>query len=119
MYVNTHINNYTFKTKVLTKKMEIMMGMMGNRFTKEFDALLFVMNEPTSSFWMKNCIVPLDVVFVDNNKITKIHHNCLPCQLADDKCPRYKGTGNLVIEFPGGTCNKLNIKRGNHVFFVN
>jgi uncharacterized membrane protein (UPF0127 family) len=123
MYINTHINQYVFRTKVLTKPKEIRSGMMGKRFTKEFDALLFVMNRPTSSFWMKNCIVPLDVVFVDNsntpiNKITKIYHNCPPCyNTIDLLCPRYVGDGNLVIELPGGTCKRLNIRKGHVVVF--
>ena len=79
MYIQTHINNQVFKTKVLTNKEDIKLGMMGKKFTSQFDALLFVMNTPSSSFWMKNCIVPLDVIFIENGKITKIHHNCPPC----------------------------------------
>ena len=41
MYKNTHINQIVFKTKVLTKQDEIMKGMMGKKFTEEFQALLF------------------------------------------------------------------------------
>ena len=42
MYIKTHINQYVFKTKVLTKPYDIMLGMMGKKFTKEFDALLSI-----------------------------------------------------------------------------
>jgi uncharacterized membrane protein (UPF0127 family) len=115
MYIQTHINQHTFKTKVLQSRREITLGMMGKKFNGEFNALLFVMNKPESSFWMKNCIVPLDVIFVKNGKITKIHHNCPPCK--KDECKTYPGTGELVIEMPGGTCKVLNIKRGAKVNF--
>ena len=110
MYIQTHINHHTFKTKVLTKPREIMLGMMGRKFNGDFGALLFVMNKPGSVFWMKNCIVPLDVIFIHNGKITKIYHNCPPC--SSEQCMSYPGKGELVIEMLGGTCKALNIRRG-------
>ena len=115
MYIQTHINQYTFKTKILQSQREITLGMMGEKFNGEFNALLFVMNKPESAFWMKNCIVPLDVIFVKDGKITKIHHSCPPCKR--DECKTYPGKGDLVIEMPGGTCKVLNIKRGAKVDF--
>ena len=115
MYIQTHINKQVFKTKVLTNKEEIRLGMMGKKFTSQFDALLFVMKTPTSSFWMKNCIVPLDVIFIHNGKITKIYHNCPPC--SSEQCMSYPGKGELVIEMLGGTCKALNIRRGASVHF--
>ena len=115
MYIQTHINRHIFKTKVLKTQKEIILGMMGRKFTGEFNALLFVMNKPESSFWMKNCIVPLDVIFIHNGKITKIHHNCPPCKT--EECKHYPGEGDLIIEMPGGTCKALNIKRGAKVEF--
>ena len=118
MYVTSHINHNVFRTKVLTKKNDIKLGMMGKTFTKEFDALLFVKKELVSSFWMKNCIIPLDVIFIHDNIITTIHHSCPPCkEINDDKCLRYKGTGDLVIEMLGGTCQVLGIKAGDRVIF--
>ena len=117
MYGQTLINKHIFKTKVLRSPIEIQMGMMGKKFDGNFDALLFVMNTPESSFWMKNCIVPLDVIFVKNGKISKIHNNCPPC--ATDICKNYTGKGEIVIEMLGGTCNTLKIKRGAKVeFFI-
>jgi len=119
MYTNTHINHHVFKTKLLKTPREIEQGMMGKRFTGLFDALLFVMNNiKESSFWMKNCIVPLDIVFIDGIKITKIYHDCKPC-IKDAECKHYPGKGNLVIELPGGTCKRLNIKKGQIVEFSN
>jgi uncharacterized membrane protein (UPF0127 family) len=114
-YIHAHINSHIFKTKVLRTPKELEMGMMGKKFDDNFDALLFVMDADKSSFWMKNCIVPLDVIFIKNGKISKIYHNCPPCRA--DPCKTYKGSGELVIEMPGGTCSALNIKRGAKVDF--
>ena len=118
MNIKININEHIFKTKVLTEYNEIMLGMMGKKFTKKFDALLFVMNTPKQSFWMKNCIIPLDIIFIKDNIITKIHHNCPPCKSKKDNgCKSYKGIGNLVLEIPGGTCEKLKIMEGDIILF--
>lgn len=116
MYIQTHINKHIFKTKVLTNKEEMKLGMMGKQFTSRFDALLFIINKPSSVVWMKNCIVPLDIIFIENGKITQIYHNCPPCNT--QKCPVYKGDGDLVIEMPGGTCKQSHIRKGNLVTFI-
>ena len=117
MNIKININDHIFNTKVLTEDNDIMLGMMGKKFTKKFDAVLFVMNTPKSSFWMKNCIIPLDIIFVKDNKITMIHHNCPPCKSKKSICESYKGTGNFVLEVLGGTCKKLKIKEGNIILF--
>ena len=45
---------------------------------------------------MKDCKIPLDIIFINGNKITKIHHNCPPCKSND--CPSYVGTGDSILE---------------------
>jgi uncharacterized membrane protein (UPF0127 family) len=115
MYIYTHINKYIFKTKVLKDPEEIRLGMMGKKFDR-FDAALFVMDQPESSFWMKNCIIPLDVVFVHNGTITKIYHSCPPCKKFP--CENYLGKGEFVLELEGGTCKKLKIKPKDKVSFI-
>ena len=82
MYIQLFINNYVFNTKVLKTPKNIANGMMGKIFDGKFDALLFdtnIINTQEQSFWMKNCIVPLDIIFIKNGKINKIYNNCPPC----------------------------------------
>ena len=105
MYINTHINRFSFKTKIVNNEKDIKLGMMGKKFTKDFDALLFIMNTPTSSFWMKNCIISLDIIFIKNNVITKVHHNCPPCNSTNNACKKYKGNGTFEYK-----CSHVNIK---------
>lgn len=122
MYINTRINQDIFKTKVLISDKEREKGMMGKTFNSGFSAALFVMNANNNnnnnirhSFWMAGCIIPLDIIFVKNGQITRIHHSCPPCTSAP--CRRYSGVGDYVIEMPGGTCKKMNIKRNTLVDF--
>ena len=92
---------------------DIQKGMMGKKFDKSFDGMLFIMKGEHHSFWMKNCIVSLDIIFIKNNKITKIHNNCKPCKTSE--CDRYVGNGDMILELKGGTCIKYDIAEGDSI----
>ena len=110
------INENTFKVKTLIDKKSQSIGMMGKDFDITFDGLLFLMNGNKQCFWMKNCIVPLDIIMIKNNVIVNIHHNCPPCN--DDDCPSYCGNGNIVLEIPGGSCEELGIEPGDVIEYL-
>ncbi len=57
---------------------------------------------------MKDCLIPLDIVFVLNGRISKIHRDCQPC--SGEECQRYYGPADHVFEFPSGSCE--NFKEG-------
>ena len=88
---------------------------MKKKFNDEFNGMLFLMGDGTHSFWMKNCIIPLDIIYIKDNKITKIHNNCPSCDTED--CDHYPGTGNLVLELRGGTCEDSDISVGDSIKF--
>jgi hypothetical protein len=110
------INDNIFKVKVLIDKESQRVGMQKKRFNSEFDGLLFLMGGKEQCFWMKDCIIPLDIIMIKNNVIVNIHHNCPPCN--DDNCPSYCGKGNIVLEVEGGTCNELEIEPGDIVKYI-
>lgn len=109
------INDNKFKVKIQTSEKEIQDGMMNKTFDKTFNGMLFIMKNQEHCFWMKNCIIQLDIIFIDGDKITKIHHNCPPCN--SNPCDNYCGEGNYILELKGGTCKKLGIKKGDVVTF--
>ena len=106
------INNNLFDVKTLLTSKDTQKGMMGKRFNG-FDGMLFFMKKEPHSFWMKNFVVHLDIIFINDDSIEKIHHNCKPCMSED--CERYDGYGDLILELPGGTCKKYDIKEGNNI----
>ena len=110
------INENIFKVKTLTDKKSQAKGMMGKRFKNGFDGLLFLMGGKKQCFWMKNCIINLDIIIIKNNVIVNIHENCPPCN--DDDCPSYCGNGNIVLELKGGSCKNLQIEPGDVVEYV-
>lgn len=100
------INNQTFPVELMDSPEKIETGMM---FRKELNGcMLFKLNKGIHRFWMKKCLMPLDIVFVLDNRITKIYLNCPPSgnQL---NIPHYNGMGNYVIEFPAGIASNFKI----------
>jgi uncharacterized membrane protein (UPF0127 family) len=105
--MSVRIGDKTFDAEYLQTPEDIQKGMMGR---KELNGcMVFKMNRGHHSFWMKNCLIPLDIVFVLNNRISNIHHNCPPAEQHQLNPPRYGGIGDHVIEFPGGTCSKFKV----------
>lgn len=115
--MNVTIGDNIFKVKLCTTQSSISKGMMGKTFNDSFNGMFFMMPESgEQSFWMYNCLIPLDIIMIDNGTISDIHNNCQPC---DDKesCKSYKGYGSEVLEVAGGTCKNLGIKKGDYVSF--
>lgn len=110
------INKNIFKVKTLTDKKSQMIGMQKKKFGNDFEGLLFLMGGDKQCFWMKDCIIPLDIIMVKNNVIVNIHHNCPPC--TSDECPSYCGNGNIVLELAGNTCNSLGIESGDLLEYI-
>lgn len=110
------INDNKFKVKTLIDKESQRIGMMNKKFNKDFNGLLFLMGGDKQCFWMKNCIIPLDILMIRNNVVVNIHHNCEPCH--NDKCPSYCGNGNIVLEIAGGSCEKLGIEPGDSIEYI-
>ena len=114
-YVKILVKDNIFNCKVVANTDSIQKGMMGKKFDNNFDGMLYMMPEKkTQTFWMYNCIIPLDIIMIDGNVITKINHNCLPCDNEED-CEMFEGFGNIVLELNGGTCKELDIKEGDKI----
>lgn len=101
------IGDTTYKAEYLSEPHDIQKGMMGREFLD--GCMVFKMGMGHHSFWMKNCLIPLDIVFVNKGTISRIHHNCPPVQSGILNPPKYTGIGDHVIEFPGGTCSKFKV----------
>ena len=104
-----NINGKNFPAEIMTTPDEITKGMMGRESIN--GCMVFKLKKGFHSFWMRGCKIPLDIVFVLDNKISNIYSNCQPC---DGNCEeRFNGIADHVIEFPAGTSQ--NWKLGDRV----
>ena len=97
--MQVQIKDKVFPLELLKSPEEIEKGMMGRESLE--GAMGFKLGKGFHSFWMKDCLIPLDIVFVLNDRINKIFSDCQPCNGED--CGRYKAAAEIVYEFPAGT----------------
>lgn len=93
-------------------------GLMNRTDLATNRGMLFVFSPPRPvSFWMKNTLIPLDMVFLSNGVVKYIGTKILPC--AGDPCPSYgpepKTDIDSVIELPGGRAAELQLKIGDRL----
>jgi uncharacterized protein len=86
----------------------------GLMYRSEMDAdkgMLFIFDKmDMQSFWMKNTILPLDILFIDDKGIINtIHRNTIP--YSEASLPS-KGKSQFVVEVNAGFCQKHNINEG-------
>ena len=89
-------------------------GLMDRTSMPANHGMLFVFDSPTMlSFWMKNTLIPLDMLFFDRDyKLINVQHSVPPCRA--NPCPAYGSTGpaQYVLELNGGAAEKLGVKPG-------
>ena len=75
------------------------------------EGMLFVYPRPgPASFWMKNTLIFLDMIFADETgRIMAVHENAVP----GDLTPIFGGDNiQYVLEIPGGRSAELGISAG-------
>ena len=90
------------------------MGLMGRASLSPDSGMLFVFpKESERSFWMKNTLIPLDMIFIDDRgEIVGIVHNATPNTLTG----RSVGQISLyVLEVRGGYAKENQIEAGSWV----
>ncbi len=94
--------------------MERAFGMMYRKSMQDTRGMLFLFEEPKpQSFWMKNTYIPLDIIYIDENKkITTIHPNATP--LSESSLPS-KGNAQFVLEVRGGFCQDYGVQVGDSI----
>ena len=86
-------------------------GLMNRASLPASAGMLFVYERPQhASFWMKNTLIALDMVFADAaGRVTRVHENALPL----DTTPIDGGPGvAVVLEINGGLAARLGIAPG-------
>jgi uncharacterized membrane protein (UPF0127 family) len=106
------VNKVSYPLEVKSTPESIKRGLAG-RYSIDGGAIFIFTGDDSKTFWMRDCKIPLDIIFLTGNMVNKIHHNCQPCNT--DNCERYAGNGNVVLEFGGGFCQSNNIKKGDRL----
>ena len=75
--------------------------------------MLFPYDQPRpASFWMKDTLIPRDIVFIGTDRRISGIANAVPLSL---ESVRSSGPVSAVLEIPGGRSSELGIQAGDRV----
>ena len=89
-------------------------GLMFRKQLGAYEGMLFdFFREQPVAFWMKNTLIPLDMVFIAaDGTVRHVHANAVP--MSTDTIPS-EAAVRAVLEINGGTARLLGIKQGDKV----
>jgi uncharacterized membrane protein (UPF0127 family) len=99
---------------------QISRGLMFRESLADDGGMLFVFRgEALRQFWMKNCLIDLDALFMDRTGLIvhKVRMYAPDPNIPEQDLPRYssKYPAQFVIELAAGTADKLGLKPGDRV----
>jgi uncharacterized membrane protein (UPF0127 family) len=112
----TASGSHRFTVEVATTPAQMEQGLMFRQSLAPDAGMIFDYGTVSmASMWMKNTLIPLDMLFVDSQgRIIGIHERAVPQSLATISAP---GPARAVIELNGGTAARLGIRTGDKVLF--
>ena len=99
------------KTELALREMEVTTGMMFRTNMGEMEGMLFVFAVPhQTSFWMKNCPLPLSAAYIDPNGVIQEIHPLEPFNT--NSVTANADNIQFVLETPQGWFDRHNVKTG-------
>ena len=96
-------------------------GLMNRKYLKPNSGMLFSFEEENKyNFWMKNVLIPLDMIWIDQNrKVVFIKENAEPCKTEDNECETFVSDkkAKYVLEISGGMSEEIELNIGDEVEF--
>ena len=114
--VSIYNKNITFNVEIAKTIEERRTGLMYRKKLLNNEGMLFIFpREKIIQLWMKNTYIPLDVIFISENKvIVDIKKNM---EKLSKTIVKSKVKSRYALEFNAGLINKLDIEIGDKVLF--
>lgn len=116
---NVQIADQKYDVEIADDESELQKGLSKRDRLGEDKGMLFVFErKDTYTFWMKDTKIPLDIIFIDDNKIVDMYKNVPPQDGKENAVlPLYtsKSPANYVLEINGGLADKNGYKVGDTI----
>jgi uncharacterized protein len=118
------LNGYLFELELALTPSRRAIGLMGRRSLPDDRGMIFVYpdSEPyprVLNFWMKGCLIPIDVIFLDREGIiTAIHQMEVPSpDTPDQELVAYSSErpAQFAIELKGGRAAEIGLAVGDRI----
>ena len=114
---SVELGGRTFSVEIADTQEEHALGLMFRDSMPADQGMLFIFpNEAPRSFWMKNCRIPLDIMYFDKDlKLVSISADTPPCRVSN--CPSYpsKKPAMYVLELNAGLAKELDVAPGDQL----
>lgn len=118
----TEKGHFDVKVEIADSPEEMKRGLMFRESLEEGEGMFFIYsNEARLSFWMKNTLIPLDMIFISRDlKVKRIQYEAQPCPSDQTLCPTYSSEERVkyVLEVPGGYSKKIGLNPGDSVQLI-
>jgi uncharacterized membrane protein (UPF0127 family) len=100
--------------ELATTPEEMTTGLMNRTNLPENRGMLFIFDEEgTHKFWMKNTLIPLDMIWLDENEtIIYIERNAQPCYVSACSSFGPESSSKYALEVNGGFAERHTIQSG-------
>ncbi len=114
--LETQSGKHSFKIEVATTDAERQLGLMFRRSLPEDGGMLFLYREAQPvAMWMKNTIIPLDMVFIDAfGRVHRIETHTEP--FSTTPIPS-DGPVQAILELNAGAADAIGLKAGDKVIY--
>lgn len=114
LQIITPKQTYDFQVEVAQNEAQLKKGLMHRFHLGEREGMLFLFpKNSTPRIWMKNTLIPLDVIFIDETGLIKdIYPNAQPLSL---EIIQSNSKATSVLEIKGGMSGRLGIFPGQQV----
>lgn len=111
------VADVTFTTELAFTRHTRAQGMMYRTQMADDEAMLFIFKRAQPlSFYMKNCLIDLDILFLTySGRIDSIHEMKIPRPNYPLEYYPSKGPVRYALELPAGMAKKLHLKAGNSI----
>lgn len=112
------LHGQAFSTEFAVTDAQRELGLMHRAYMDPDHSMLFVFpDDQPRAFWMKNTLIPLDILFFSNDrKLVAMQLNAQPCTA--DPCALYpsgKERARYVLELNAGVAGKVGLKLGDEL----
>jgi hypothetical protein len=108
----------TFHLEIADDDASRQIGYMYREAVGPHEGMLFIFDAPGQHpFWMRNCKVNLDIIWLDaTHRVVEIAHDLAPCP-AEGPCPHVRPmrAASYVLEVAGGTARREHLAFGDSV----
>ena len=117
LVIETAKGKFSFDIELALSEEQMEQGLMYRRSLAPDAGMLFDYGTPRPiTMWMKNTLIPLDMIFIGNDgRVLDFHERAVPLSLDTIES---KEPARAVLEVNGGTVAKLGVKPGDLIRYA-